>query len=152
MTLQDFLDESGVPYRLSSHATAYTSQDLAAHEHVRGGNVIKPVVVNADGRPMLCALPASYRVDLEKLREQIHAREVSLADETMMRDIFTDCEIGAEPPIGKLYGLPTVMDKSLAADDQVTFQAGTHTLAVTMSMNDFQRVTQPQIAAFSRHM
>lgn len=152
MTLQDFLNEMGVSYHLSNHATVYTSQDLAAREHVPGDKVIKPVVITADGKPMLCALPASHRVDLQALRTELHAQSVSLIDESRLHEIFPDCEIGAEPPIGKLYGLPTLMDQSLCADEHVTFQAGTHTTAITMALDDYQRVSEAQVGKFGRHL
>ncbi len=151
MMLQDYLDAKGIAYRFSTHGTAYTSQDLAAQEHVTGKKVIKPVVISVDGKPHLCALPASYRVDLMRLREQLHANTVELIDEAQLQKLFPDCEIGAEPPVGKLYGMPTVMDASLLADEQVTFQAGNHTTAVTLSMRDYQRLTEPQISDFCLH-
>ena len=84
--------------------TAYTAQDLAAKEHIPGQHVIKPVVVKADGRFLMCALPAPYRVDLGELRQQLGAEDISLADEDALKEIFNDCELGAEPPIGKMYG------------------------------------------------
>ena len=152
MTLQSYLDEMGVPYKLSHHPTTYTAQDLAAVEHISGGKVIKPVVVKADGKFMLCALPASYRVDVSALREELNAREVTLVDEQTLGEIFHDCELGAEPPIGRLYGLSTLMDDSLEKDAQVTFQAGTHRDAVTMSLRDYIRLTEPQITHFARHL
>ena len=152
MTLQDYLDEMDVHYRLTSHPTSYTSQDMAAHEHVSGRKVVKPVLVEADGQTYLCALPASARIDMEQLRGQIHAKDVRLVGEDQLREWFPDCEVGAEPPIGRLYGLPTLMDESLFQDDQVTFQAGTHNLAVTMSMADYRRVAQPEVGNFSRHL
>lgn len=152
MTLQDYLDEMGVHYHLTSHPTSYTAQDVAAHEHVPGRKVIKPVLVDADGQSYLCAVPASFRLDLEQLRQQIHAKNVRLADEEELRQWFPDCEVGAEPPIGRLYGLPTLMDESLFQDDQVTFQAGTHNMAVTMSMADYRRVAQPEVGDFGRHL
>ena len=77
---------------------------------------------------------------------------VDLADEEAMRQIFGDCELGAEPPIGRLYGIPTLMDESLFADDRVTFQAGTHCDAITMSLADYRRVAQPEVAYFGRHV
>lgn len=152
MTLQDYLDEMGIPYRFSTHGTAYTSQDLAAREHVSGQKVVKPVAVEVDGRVYLCALPATHRIDLQRLRDQMHADNVSLIDEARMHEMFPDCEIGAEPPIGKLYGIPTLMDQSLCDDDQVTFQAGSHTTAITMSLRDYQRAAQPEVGDFSRHL
>ena len=150
MSLQSYLDELGVHYRVSRHDQAYTAQDLAEKEHVSGREVIKPVIVKADGQWVMCALPASYRVDLDELREQLQAESISLADETSLREIFPDCELGAEPPIGRLYGMPTVMDESLFSDEQVTFQAGTHCDAVTMSLADYRRVAMPEVAYFGR--
>jgi Ala-tRNA(Pro) deacylase len=152
MNLQSYLDEMGVSYRTSKHEDAFTAQDLAAAEHVPGRKVIKPVVVRADGEFVMCALPASYKVDLSELREQLQCEEVQLADEQSMREIFRDCELGAEPPIGRLYGLPTLMDESLFADDRVTFQAGTHQDAVTMTLADYRRVAMPEVAYFGKHL
>ena len=152
MQLHSFLDQMGVHYHVSRHDTAYTAQDLAATEHIPGRRVIKPVVVKADGQFVMCALPASHRIDLEELRDQLQARNLDLVDETSLARLFPDCEAGAEPPIGRIYGLPTLMDESLIADDHVTFQAGTHQDAVTMTLADFRRVAQPEVAHFGRHL
>jgi Ala-tRNA(Pro) deacylase len=151
MKFQAFLDEAGVPYRLSHHATAYTAQDLAAVEHVPGRRVIKSVVVRADGEFVVCALPASYRIDLHELRSQLQAHDVRLVDESKLADLFPDCELGAEPPVGHLYGMTTLMDESLIADDRVTFAAGSHDAAVTMRLSDYRRLAQPEVAHFGRH-
>ena len=150
MKLQSILDDMGVNYRVSHHPTVYTAQMLAEAEHVPGRKVIKPVVVQADGEFVMCALPASYRVDLGELKDQLQASEVKLADENKLAELFPDCEVGAAPPIGRLYGLTTLMDESLTADDRVTFQAGTHEDAVTMSLAEYRRVAQPEIAHFGR--
>ncbi len=150
MNLQTFLDEMGVPYRLSRHPITFTAQDLAAREHVPGRRVIKPVIVDADGEFVMCALPASHRVDLEELRGQLQAHTLRLADESQLADLFDECELGAEPPLGRMFGLPTLMDESLIADDHVTFQAGTHDSSVTMSMMDYRRAAMPEVAHFAR--
>ena len=148
--LQSYLDDMGVNYRVSHHPTAYTAQMLAEAEHVPGRKVIKPVVVQADGHFVMCALPACFRVDLGELKEQLQASEVKLADEQKLSELFPGCEVGAAPPIGRLYGMTTLMDESLIADDRVTFQAGTHEDAVTMSLMEYRRVAQPEIAHFGR--
>ena len=150
MNLQSYLDELGVAYRMSHHPIAYTAQDLAAAEHVSGRQVIKPVVVKADGRFVMCALPACYRIDLDALREQLQADSVSLAEETKLGELFPDCELGAEPPIGRMYDMLTLMDESMTADSRVTFQAGTHSDAITMSLAEYRRVAQPEIGYFGR--
>jgi Ala-tRNA(Pro) deacylase len=150
MNLPSYLDEQGVRYRLSQHPAAYTSQDLAAVEHVSGRKVIKPVVVRADGQFVMCALPASYRVDLNELREQLEVENVELADERALEKLFPNCELGAAPPMGRLFGMTTLMDESLMNSDIVTFQAGTHSEAVTMTLADYRRIAQPEVAHFGR--
>ena len=152
MNLQSYLDDQGVKYRLSHHEPTYTSQDLAAIEHIPGRKVIKPVVVRADGQWVMCALPACYRVDVGELRDQLRCDDVMLADEQMLQRLFPECELGAEPPIGKLFGMPTLMDESLFQDKMVTFQAGTHCDAVTMTLSDFRRIARAEVAYFGRHM
>src|SRR5438552_15356569 len=152
MNLPSMLDEMGVNYRLSHHDTAFTAQDLAHSEHLSGRKVIKPVVVKADGRFVMCALPASHRVDLDTLRDQLQVRDVELADEQTLNEMFPECELGAEPPIGSMFGMPTLMDESLFADDRVTFQAGTHQDAVTMTLADFRKVASPEVAYFGKHL
>ncbi len=152
MNLQSYLDEMGIHYRVSHHDTAYTASALAEKEHVPGRRVIKPVVVKADGQFVMCALPASHRIDLEELRRQLEVSAVELIEEHKLRELFPDCELGAAPPIGRLYGMTTVMDESVIKDDRVTFQAGTHNEAVTMSLADYRRVAMPEVAYFGRHL
>ena len=152
MNLQTFLDEKGIAYRHSRHDTAFTASGLAQLEHVPGRKVIKPVVVSADGAFFMCALPASHKIDFEELKRQLEAQYVSLVNEEQLATLFPDCEIGAVPPIGRLYGMTTLMDESLIADDRVTFQAGTHEDAITMSLADYRRIAQPEVAYFGRHL
>jgi Ala-tRNA(Pro) deacylase len=152
MNLQSYLDEMGVRYNLSYHPAAYTAQDLAAVEHVPGRSVIKPVVVEVDGKFVLCALPAPYKVDLGELKRQLDCQEVKLADENALANLFPECQLGAEPPIGRMFGIPTLIDESLLQDDRVTFQAGSHDAAVTMSLADYRRLAQAEIAHFGRQM
>jgi Ala-tRNA(Pro) deacylase len=152
MTVQTFLDEMGINYRASRHSAAYTAQDLASIEHVPGRQVIKPVVVRADGQFIMCALPASYRIDLDALRVQLEAYNVTLVDEQTLLKLFPNCEVGAEPPIGRLFDMPTIMDESLVADARVTFQAGTHKDAVTMTLMDYRRAAQPEMGYFGKHL
>src|SRR5207248_3302444 len=122
--------------------TAYTAQDLAAMEHVPGQQVIKPVIVKADGQFVMCALPASYKIDLNELRQQLQANDVRLAEEEKLAELFPDCELGAEPPIGRLYGMTTLMDESLVGDERVLFQAGTHNDAIAMTLAEYRRIAQ----------
>ena len=152
MNVQSFLDQLGINYKISHHPTAYTAQDLASVEHVPGKKVIKPVVVQADGEFVMCALPASYKIDIEELKEQLEAEDVCLASEQQLADLFPECELGAEPPIGRMFNMQTLMDESVMNDDQVIFQAGTHDDAVTMTLADYRRAAMPEVAHFGRHI
>ncbi len=150
MSLQSFLDDNQIHYRVTRHSPAYTAQDLAAVEHVSGRHVIKPVIVRADGQMIMCALPACYRVDIDALKDQLLAEQVEVVDEAQMRERCNDCDGGAVPPIGWLYGMTTLIDESLAHGDRVLFQAGTHEDAVEMSLADYRRLARPEMAHFAR--
>ena len=152
MRVTEFLDKSAVPYQISEHPPTFTAQQMAAVEHEPGQFVAKPVIIKADGEYMMCVLSASYKIDLGELKDQLGANSVELAEETQIGKIFDDCELGAEPPFGNLYDMPTVMDKALESDDHITFQAGTHEKAVSMSMDEYRKLVKPKVLDFSYHV
>ena len=149
MRVVEFLDQAGIKYETSAHAPVFSAQGLAAAEHEHGQYVAKPVIVKADDRYLMCVLPAPNKVDLGRLKEQLNAQSVALADEDEIGKLFPDCELGAEPPFGNLYDLPTVIEKSLEADDHILFQAGTHGKAIRMDMADYRRLVQPKVLEFT---
>jgi len=149
MRVMEFLDKSGARYEVSEHPPVFSSQGLAAVEHESGKYVAKPVIVKADGRYVMCVLPASRKVDLAKLKGQLGAKAASLASEDEIGKLFSDCELGAEPPFGNLYDLTTLMDRSLEKDDHILFQAGTHGTAVRLKMADYRRLVQPRLLDFA---
>jgi Ala-tRNA(Pro) deacylase len=152
MRVLEFLDKSAVPYEVSEHPPTFTAQQMAAVEHEPGQFVAKPVIVKADGEYIMCVLSACYKIDLGELKDQLGAESIELAEETQIGRIFDDCELGAEPPFGNLYDLPTVMDKSLEQDDHIIFQAGTHEKAISMSMDDYRMLAEPKVLEFSYHV
>jgi len=151
MTVIDFLDKSGVKYEVTEHKPAFTAQRMAAAEHEPGKYVAKPVIIRADNKYLMCVLAACYKIDLGALKKRLGAKKVELAEEKDMGKIFGDCELGAEPPFGNLYDLPTIMDKALEADDHITFQAGSHDKAIRMSMADYIKLAKPKVLEFSYH-
>ncbi len=152
MRVLEFLDKSAVPYQVSEHPPTFTAQQMAAVEHEPGQFVAKPVIVKADGEYIMCVLSACYKIDLGELKDQLGAESIELAEETQIGRIFDDCELGAEPPFGNLYDLPTIMDKALEKDDHIKFQAGTHEKAISMSMDDYLKVVKPKVLEFSYHV
>ncbi|MBW8016027.1 MAG: YbaK/EbsC family protein [Planctomycetes bacterium] len=148
MTTIEYLKDHNVKFKVTGHHPAYTAVDLAVQEHVLSYKVAKPVVVKADGIYYLCVLPGCFKIDFEILKQQLHVNEVVLATEDEMAGLFGDCQLGAESPLGNLYGLPTLMDNSLERDRHILFAAGTHDKAIRMSMKDFKRLVNPHIISF----
>lgn len=149
MTIMEYLEHHHCAYKVTQHKPVYTAEQLASIEHVPGRQVAKPVVVWADGRFYLCVLPADRRMDLYAVQKHLKTDNVRLANESEMAWLFEDTEIGAEPPIGSLYDLPTLLDTTLAKDKEIVFQAGTHESAVWMSMDDYKTLAHPVIGSFS---
>ena len=149
MHVTEFLEKSQIQYEVLEHAPVFSSQGLAAVEHEPGKYVAKPVIVKADDRYIMCVLPAPRKVDLGKLKSQLDAGSVELADEDEIGKLFPDCELGAEPPFGNLYDLPTVIDQTLEQDDHIMFQAGTHGKAVRLSMADYRKLVEPKVLEFT---
>jgi len=150
--LKDFLDRSNIKYVSITHSKAFTAQEIAAMAHVPGKALAKTVLIWVDDKMSMAALPASYRVDKEQLREALGVDFIDLANEWEFRDRFPDCELGAMPPFGNLYGLDVYVAESLAEDDEITFNAGTHTELIRLSYEDFRRLVKPKVVKFSQHV
>ena len=148
MRLMELLDKEHINYRVTEHRPTFTAQNFAAEEHEPGKFVAKPVIIKADDKYLMCVLPAPLKIDFDALKRQLGTKSVALADEKEIADIFPDCDLGAEPPFGNLYQLPTIIDKSLTRDDHIKFQGGTHERAVTMSMEDYKRLVNPTVLDF----
>jgi Ala-tRNA(Pro) deacylase len=149
--LQAYLRDNGVCFTLRYHAPAFTAQEVAACEHIPGDQLAKPVVVVTDGQPMMLVLPASYLVNMARLAAALGVSEVHLAQEKDLARMFQDCEIGALPPFGNLYGLEVYVDESITRDKHIEFRAGTHTDTIGIEYADYQRLVQPKVIDFARH-
>jgi Ala-tRNA(Pro) deacylase len=147
--LKEFLDGQGVKYVVIIHSPAFTAQELAASAHLSGKMVAKTVVVRLDGQLAMAVLPASEKVDVRRLREAIGARTLELAGEQDFRARFPDCEPGAMPPFGNLYGMDVYVADSLAEDEQIAFNAGSHTELIQLAYADFARLVKPKVLAFT---
>ena len=146
-----FLNESKVSYEILHHPEAFTAQTIAQAEHVKGRHHAKVVMVKSGSEHLMAVLPADHRIDLEKL-EQITARTLLLESEESFTSLFPDCAPGTMPPFGKLYGLPTYVDRSLSQQDYIVFEAGTHTDAIKLSYRDYERIAEPTVEDFAFKM
>ena len=149
MTVVEYLDTCLADYGITQHSTACSAEALAHKEHVPSANVAKPVLIKADGVYCMCVLPADRRIDFALLKTQLNAKTLSLASEEEIVRLFPDCEIGTEPPFGIIYGLETFMDRSLENDKYILFQGGTHDTAISMSMEEYERLAYPRIMDFA---
>jgi len=152
MRITEYLEKAGVKYEVKEHKPTFSAQQMAAVEHEPGRFVAKPVLVKVDGKYVMCVLAACYKVDLKALKSQLGAKSVELAEEEEMGKLCGDCELGAEPPFGNLYDVPTIMDKALDADDHIMFQAGTHDKAIRIKMADYRKLVTPKVLEFSYHL
>jgi Ala-tRNA(Pro) deacylase len=147
-SVSEFLRTHGVPFSVVTHRTAFTAQEEAAVSHVPGRMWAKTVVCVADGEPVLAVLPAHYSIDVERLRVIVGATALRLANEVELAPLYPECELGAMPPLGPLYGQRVFVDQSLMDDTEILFNAGTHTDAVRMKLDDFTRLVHPVVGAF----
>ena len=151
-SLREYLDKNSVPYGVISHSPAFTAQGIAALVHVPGQELAKTVIVKLDGELALAVLPASFRIDLTSLEEEAGVKRAELASEEEFRDQFPECETGAMPPFGNLYGFKVFADESLTRDQEIVFNACSHRELIRMSWNDFERLARPRIIRFAaRH-
>lgn len=148
--LKSFLDANQVKYVSIRHSAAYTSQEIAASAHISGKELAKTVVVIIDGKMALAVLPASYEIDFELLKDIFSTDKVSLATEAEFKYRFPDCDVGAMPPFGNLYDMEVYVAESLTEDEEIAFNAGSHTELYKLSYADFHRLVEPRVFKFSR--
>jgi Ala-tRNA(Pro) deacylase len=147
--LKAFLDENKIKYVSIQHSSAYTAQEIAAIAHIPGKDLAKTVIIKIDGKMAMAVLPASYKVSFDNLKDTLGVKEVRLAYEQEFIDKFPDCEAGAMPPFGNLYGMNVFVAESLAEDEEIAFNACNHTELIKMSFRDFEKLVKPKRVKFS---
>jgi Ala-tRNA(Pro) deacylase len=147
--LKSFLDDHNVKYVVIRHSSAYTAQEIAASAHISGKELAKTVMVKLDGNMAMAVLPASEKVNLDRLKTAAGASEVALAGEQEFEGMFPGCEVGAMPPFGNLYGMEVFVSQSLAEDEEIAFNAGSHTELVRLAYKDFDELVKPKTVEFT---
>ena len=146
--IKQFLDEHKVKYTIISHSAAYTAQEIAESAHIPGRELAKTVVVDIDDKKAMVVQPATSMVNLGRLKKAIGATHVSLAEEKDFQTLFPDCEVGAMPPFGNLYGMDVYVSESLTLDDEIAFNAGSHTELIRLAYSDFASLVEPKVVSF----
>jgi len=150
--LNALFDENGVPFETIPHPQTFTAQEAAASAHVPGKEMAKTVMVKIDGELAMVVLPAPDHVSIQHLKRVTGAQEAGIASEDEFAERFPECEVGAMPPFGHLWGLTVFVDERLREDEEIAFHAGTHTELVKLSYSDYERLANPVVAKLStRH-
>lgn len=148
--ITEFLDDAKVVYEVISHEAAFTAQEVASKTHIPGNELAKTVILKADGEFVMAVLAAPDAVDMKKLARACGAKKVTLAGEDEFKGLFPGSEPGAEPPLGRLYDIPMHVDLHLALDDEIAFNASTHTDVIRMLYSDYERITAPMVEDISK--
>jgi Ala-tRNA(Pro) deacylase len=148
-SLTEYLDKHNVRYILISHSPAFTAQGIAGLTHIPGRELAKTVIVKLDGKLVMAVVPAMFHVDLRLLKEATESKTAVMAYEDEFRDLFPECETGAMPPFGNLYGIPVFAEESLARDKEIVFNAGTHRDLIRMAWEDFEKLVEPKVIKFA---
>ncbi len=143
--LTRFLQERKVPYSATTHPEAFTAQQAAQAAHVPGRAFAKSVLVNVDGKICMAVVPATERVDLARLQKCLDAKKARLASEAEFSPLFPDCDLGAMPIFGSLYGVPVLLSHELTENEEIAFTAGTHKDIVRMKTGDFLAAESPKV-------
>ena len=147
--LKEFLNENGVKFVSISHSQAFTAQEIAAAAHVSGKELAKTVMVKLDGELAMAVLPAPEHVSVSRLQKIAGAQKVEVAAEEDFADRFPGCELGAMPPFGNLWDLDVFVDQRLREDEQIVFNAGSHTELLKLAYSDFERLVKPVVGTLS---
>jgi Ala-tRNA(Pro) deacylase len=142
--LKEYLTTHRVEYESIPHAPAPTAQGVAAAAHISGKEIAKSVLVKLDGELAMVVLPASELIDLARL-EQLTGTRAELAREHEFRDRFPDCEVGAMPPFGNLYGMEVYVGENLGEEEWIAFNAGSSRELVKLRYQDFERLVRPRL-------
>lgn len=144
--LLKYLNLTGVQYQVISHVPAFSAHSVALASHVADNELAKTLLIRADEQYWMAVLRADYHINQKSLKHALEAKHVGLATEEELSVFFPDCEVGAMPPFGKLYALPVILDKALAVDEYLVFNACTHSQSVKMRFADYVKLVRPIVA------
>ena len=147
--LMEVLDRNRIKYVSIRHSPAYTAQEVAASAHIPGEELAKTVMVKIDGKMAMAVLPATRQVDFDLLMKASGGSKIELASEDEFKDLFPECDIGAMPPFGNLYGMDVYVAESLSADEEIAFSAGSHAELIKLAYRDFEKAVKPKMMRFS---
>jgi Ala-tRNA(Pro) deacylase len=149
MSVRDLLARNHVEFETLLHCPASSSSRRAQQLHVSGTHVAKGVLIRSGESHVLAVLPASARIDLEQLSTVLGGAVVTLASEDEVELVFGDCERGALPPFGTLYGVRTIVDSSLADQEKIVCLGNSRHEGLCLRYRDYELIETPLRARFA---
>ena len=146
--IKEFLDGNKIKYEIIEHSSAFTAQKVAANAHIPGKEFAKTVIIKVDGKMAMAVLPATYKVNFDQLKKTLGKEKIRLAYEQEFMDKFPDCEVGAMPPFGNLYEMDVYVAESLTEDEDIAFNACSHSELIKMKFTDFEKLVKPKRIKF----
>ena len=147
--IRGYLDSQNVPYETLHHSQAFTAQEVAHSLHVSGKKCVKAVVAEGDNKTVVVVMPASHRLNFQELKSALKVNQLEMLVESELVGLFPDCDLGAVPPFGNLYGIDVWVDRAVASTEKILFCAGTHEDCIRMRYSDFAKLTRPFVGHFS---
>jgi len=143
--LKEFLDNNKVKYVKIDHSVAYTAQEVAESAHISAKTLAKVVIVKLDGKNCMVVVPAHMKVDLDALKSELGVSDVTLANESEFKSQFPGCDIGAMPPFGNLFDMNVYVSSEIAEQENIAFNAGSHSELLQLAYKDFDNLVSPNI-------
>jgi Ala-tRNA(Pro) deacylase len=147
--VKEYLASQGVAYETIPYGHAYDAQHVAAEAHVSGKQLAKTVMIKVDDSLVMAVVPADARVDCERLKATLGATHAEMAKESDFKGLFGDCEVGAMPPFGPLFGVEVFVDQGMSLARSIVFRGGTHGELIRMAYADFARIAAPRVLALA---
>ncbi len=140
ITLREYLDQQGVDYDVTSHHHSSSSLETARAAGIPEEQLVKAVIFRDERNHYLMAiLPSRCHAELAVLNALTH-HNLKLAEEEELAELFDDCELGAVPPVGRAYALPTVWEEQLQDEEDIYLEAGDHEHLIHLHQEDFTRL------------
>jgi Ala-tRNA(Pro) deacylase len=151
MSIRSYLEAHQVLHEVLLHRPVSCASRRAHGLSVKGRTVAKSVLLDVGGQHWLAVLPATHRIDLDRLRRAPGLSELQIATPADLAARFRDCELGAVPPFGRLYDLPVVVDASLGAVGSIVCETNFRHQSVRIRYRDFESLERPLKARFAVH-
>jgi Ala-tRNA(Pro) deacylase len=147
--IRDYLDSQNVSYEVIHHSQAFSAQEVAHSLHVSGKRCVKAVVAEGDHKTVVVVTPAAHRLKFQDLKTALKTNQLELLLECELAGLFPDCDVGAIPPFGNLYGMDVWVDRAVASTEKIVMCAGTHEDCIRMRYSDFAKLARPFLGHFS---